>query len=213
VDEDGLTGKGRRKGSGNDVASHYCRCGPASLRTGQYLLSIPENLEEEVMSVRGVVIEGVKMNWQQRGDGPPVILLHGLPTSPLLWRYVMPRLDGYRAYAWELPGYASSHAQAAMRDISVSKQADYLLAWMKSLEIDRAVLVGHDIGGGVAQIAATRNPGAVRGLVLCNSVCYDNWPIAGVRFLQVLAPLNRETAPGRFAPALLLRDGTGACAP
>jgi pimeloyl-ACP methyl ester carboxylesterase len=45
----------------------------------------------------------------------------------------------------------------------------------------RAVLVGHDLGGGVAQIAAVRAPGRCAGLVLANSIGYDSWPIPSVR--------------------------------
>jgi pimeloyl-ACP methyl ester carboxylesterase len=44
------------------------------------------------------------------------------------------------------------------RDLSVARQAGHLIDWLDAVGIDRAVLVGHDLGGGVAQIAAVRPP-------------------------------------------------------
>ena len=88
------------------------------------------------------------------GQGYPVVLVHGIPTSPKLWRRVLPRLRGARALAWEMVGYGASIPEGRRRDISVAKQADYLAAWLRQLGVDRAVLVGHDLGGGVVQIAA-----------------------------------------------------------
>ncbi|MGH2380987.1 MAG: alpha/beta fold hydrolase [Candidatus Limnocylindria bacterium] len=55
------------------------------------------------------------------------------------------------------------------RDISVGRQADHLLAWLEELGVDRVTLVGHDLGGGVAQIAATRAPDWFAGMVLTRS--------------------------------------------
>jgi len=51
---------------------------------------------------------------------------------------------------------------------------------MREVGLESALLVGHDLGGGVAQILAVRRPELVRGLVLTNAVCYDSWPIPSV---------------------------------
>lgn len=55
-------------------------------------------------------------------------------------------------------------------DISVAAQADRLLAWMRELGVERAVMVGHNLGGGVAQIAAVRARERCAGLVLTNAI-------------------------------------------
>jgi pimeloyl-ACP methyl ester carboxylesterase len=65
----------------------------------------------------------------------------------------------------------------------MARQADHLLAWLDHLDIERAVLAGHDLGGGVAQIAAVHQPRWCAGLVLANAICYDSWPIPSVRAL------------------------------
>ncbi len=61
-----------------------------------------------------------------------------------------------------------------------------MASWMREVGIESALLVGHDLGGGVAQILAVRQPELVRGLVLMNSICYDSWPIPSVKAMRVM---------------------------
>ena len=136
------------------------------------------------MTERSAEVGGVGMRWHQVGDGVPVVLIHGIPTSPALWRHVLPRLRGARCLAWEMVGYGASIPEGRERDISVSAQADYLLAWLKSLGLDRVILAGHDLGGGVAQIAALRDPSSCAGIFLTNAIGYDSWPIPSVKAMQ-----------------------------
>jgi pimeloyl-ACP methyl ester carboxylesterase len=86
-------------------------------------------------------------------------------------------------------GYGRSIPEGRNRDISVSRQAEYLVDWLKHLGIEQAVLVRHDLGGGVAQIAAVRNPGLCRGLFLTNAIGYDSWPIPSVKMMRTAGPL------------------------
>jgi pimeloyl-ACP methyl ester carboxylesterase len=46
-------------------------------------------------------VGGVPMRWLESGTGHPVVLVHGIPTSPELWRHVLPRVEGARLLAWE----------------------------------------------------------------------------------------------------------------
>ena len=138
------------------------------------------------MQPQTLEVDGITMRWLEQGSGTPVVLLHGIPTSPLLWRHVVPRLEGVRALAWEMVGYGASIPQGRDRDISVGKQADYLRAWLGALGIERVVLAGHDLGGGVAQILAVRHPELVSGLFLTNSIGYDSWPIAEAKVMRTL---------------------------
>jgi pimeloyl-ACP methyl ester carboxylesterase len=133
-------------------------------------------------------VDGVPVRWLEHGTGRPVVLVHGIPTSPRLWRHVLPLVRG-RCLAWEMPGYGSSMRQGKDRDLGLSAQADCLLGWLEGLGLEEPpVLVGHDLGGGVAQIAAARAPDRFSGLVLTNAVCYDSWPIPSVKMMQRLAP-------------------------
>ena len=132
------------------------------------------------MRSKTATIDGIEMRWEEHGTGTPVVLVHGIPASPALWRHVVPRLEGYRCLAWEMVGYGASIPQGAERDISIAAQAAYLSRWMAHLNLEPAILAGHDLGGGVVQIVAVRDPARCRGLFLTNSICYDSWPIPSV---------------------------------
>lgn len=141
------------------------------------------------MRSRTQQVGGIAMRWEEQGDGIPVVLVHGIPTSPAVWRGVAPRLEGARALAWEMVGYGDSIPEGRGRDISVGRQADHLVAWLEALGIRRAILAGHDVGGGVVQVAAVRHRERVAGLFLTNSVGYDNWPVAPAKALRSMGAL------------------------
>jgi pimeloyl-ACP methyl ester carboxylesterase len=48
----------------------------------------------------GLVVDGLRHRWLEHGDGPAVVLVHGIPTSPALWRHVVPAVAGARLLAW-----------------------------------------------------------------------------------------------------------------
>ena len=101
----------------------------------------------------------MRIRWEERGEGRPAVFVHGIPTSPRLWRHVISRVQDARCLAWEMVGYGGSIREGWDRDISVGRQADYLAAWMREVGLGSgAVVVGHDLGGGVAQILAARHP-------------------------------------------------------
>ena len=145
-----------------------------------------------------LTVAGISMRWQEAGGGPPVVLIHGIPTGPALWRRVVPLVTGGRCLAWEMVGYGRSIPEGEGRDISVARQAGYLTDWLDALGIDRAVLVGHDLGGGVAQIAATSRPERCAGLVLVNSIAYDSWPIPSVKAMRAAGPAVERMPAGAF---------------
>jgi pimeloyl-ACP methyl ester carboxylesterase len=153
-------------------------------------------------------VDGVTTRWVQHGQGRPAVLVHGIPTSPRLWRHVMPLVEG-RSLAWEMLGYGTSIGDADGHDIGLSAQADRLLSWLDAADVDRPVLVGHDLGGGVAQIAAARAPERFAGLVLTNAVCYDSWPIPSVKAMARLAGALRHLPDVALYPSFvqLLRRG------
>ena len=137
---------------------------------------------------------GIRMRWIEQGEGFPVVLLHGIPTGPGLWRQVMAYLPGARCLAWELVGHGESIPEGRGRDLSLGAQADYLAAWIDHLGLGPVILAGHDLGGGVAQLAAASYPGLCAGLFLTNSVGYDNWPVPSV------AAMRATRAAVRFLP-------------
>lgn len=160
-------------------------------------------------------VGAIPARWIEHGEGRPVVLVHGIPTSPRLWRRVMPLVSG-RTLALEMLGYGASMREVDNHhDIGLSAQADRLLAWVDEVGVAAPVLVGHDLGGGVAQIAAAREPARFSGLVLTNAVCYGSWPIPSVRMMRAASGLLQHLPDAAIYPAfvqLLLRghDDIGA---
>lgn len=137
-------------------------------------------------------VDGIPMRWLEQGQGAPVVLVHGIPTGPRLWRRVLPLVAGARLLAWEMVGFAGSIPAGRGRDISVARQAEYLRAWLDALGLERVILAGHDLGGGVVQNLAVRHPERCAGLLLTNAIGYDSWPIPSVKLLRALGPVVRR---------------------
>lgn len=117
------------------------------------------------------------VSYLDQGNGPPVILLHGIPTWGFLWHEVWPALSSrYRVLVPDLPGFGFSDRRDCF-DRSIARQAERIDGWMEQLGIERAAVVAHDIGGGVALRLATLFPHRVQQLCVLNTVCYDSWPI------------------------------------
>jgi hypothetical protein len=79
----------------------------AQRRRGQHHTYIPREVAA-TFAERTALVQGIQMRWLEHGQGCPVVLVHGIPTSPELWRRVMPRLRGAQALAWEMVGYGKS---------------------------------------------------------------------------------------------------------
>lgn len=138
-------------------------------------------------------LNGTTIKWSEGGDGTPLVLIHGIPTSRELWRHVVPLLSGAHVYNWEMVGYGESIPAGQQRDLSVARQAQRLISWMDDQGVEQAVFAGHDLGGGVAQIAAVEEPARCAGLFLTNSIGYDSWPIPSVRLMQAARPAVAAT--------------------
>ena len=122
-------------------------------------------------------VEDHFLSYIDQGDGDPVVLLHGIPTWGYLWHELIPRLSkSHRVLAPDLPGFGFSDKSDRF-DRSIARQAEWIDQWLEQLGIERAAIIAHDIGGGVALRLATLFPNRVTRLCVMNSVCYDSWPI------------------------------------
>jgi pimeloyl-ACP methyl ester carboxylesterase len=137
-----------------------------------------------------------------RGQGEPLVLIHGFPTSGHLWNEVVPLLPpGHRTVVLDLLGYGRSDRPGAA-GLGVHDHADRVLALMDDLGIGEAALVGHGLGGGVAQSLAVRFPGRVSRLALVSSVAFDAWPSGAARACRRLTPLGRLVPPSWLQSAV-----------
>lgn len=130
-----------------------------------------------------------------RGAGEPVILLHGFPTSGHLWSEVAPMMPrGHRVIVLDLLGYGRSDRPGAMA-VDVKAHAERVIALCDTLGINYACVVGHDVGGGVAQWLAVRYPQRVSRLCLVDSIAFDGWPTREVKLARAMLPLTRHLPP------------------
>lgn len=140
-----------------------------------------------------------------RGAGEPIVLLHGFPTSSHLWSDVVPLLpSGHRVVVLDLLGFGRSDPPRSA-PLDIRAHADRIVAVLDALGINFACLVGHDVGGGIAQSVAVRHPHRVSKLGLVNSVAFDAWPTREVKIARATLPLTRHLPPSWIA-SVMRRD-------
>lgn len=129
------------------------------------------------LSDRNIIVDGVRIAYRDRGEGEPVVFLHGTPSYSYEWRDVVPHVEaaGYRTLTYDLLGYGASE-RPLDRDTSVTAQAELLIELLDQLGLARVTLVAHDIGGAIGLRAAIDWPQRVHRLLLIDTVSYDSWP-------------------------------------
>jgi pimeloyl-ACP methyl ester carboxylesterase len=140
-----------------------------------------------------------------RGAGEPVVFLHGFPTSSHLWSDVVPLIPaGHRVVVLDLLGYGRSDRPLGRR-VDLLAHAGRVVHLLDELQIERACIVGHGIGGGIAQSLAVRQPKRVSRLCLVDSVGFDRWPTFEARIARAALPLA-QFLPVEALLAVLRRD-------
>ncbi|MFZ2961471.1 MAG: alpha/beta hydrolase [Candidatus Ozemobacteraceae bacterium] len=113
--------------------------------------------------------DGTKIFYRSLGSGTvPLVFIHGYSTSSAFWEKVLPRLGGdVKAYALDQRGFgASDKPETGYR---LDDLADDIIGFLDALKIEKAVFVGHSMGGSVLQHLAVRNPERILALVLSNA--------------------------------------------
>jgi len=169
---------------------------------------------EHPPSGRFVTVDGVTLHYIEKGEGPPVVLLHGNVVTAEDFRTsgVLDQLaKRHRVFAFDRPGFGYSdrpHGSAW----SARAQADLLRDALVILGINRPIVLGHSWGAAVALALALNHPTAARGLVLLSGYYYPTLradvllssppaiPILGDLLRYSISPLL-----GRLMQPLLLK--------
>ena len=107
-----------------------------------------------------------RIYYETGGDGPALVLLHGLSGSSRWWRKnIFTLARDFRVYVIDLIGFGRSRGQPFI----LAETAGLIAAWMDSLDTERFHLVGHSMGGLVAAELAAQQPGRVDHLVLVDA--------------------------------------------
>ncbi len=126
------------------------------------------------MGARSVEVGGTRVAYVARGEGPPVVFVHGLGGCVFDWREHLATFadSGFRAIAIDLPGAGLSDAPPG-RDFRVERVTDHVAAALRAIAGSTVALVGNSYGGLIALAAAIAHPDLVRSLVLVDAVCYE----------------------------------------
>ena len=120
------------------------------------------------MELRHIPIHGHRVAYRQAGEGPVVLLIHGMAGSMTTWKSVMPRLaERFTVVAADLPGHGES--DKAIGDCSLGAFASTLRDLLIALGHERATVVGQSLGGGIAMQLAYQYPERCERLVLVGS--------------------------------------------
>lgn len=112
---------------------------------------------------------GARLAYQQLGEGPDVVLVHGLATSRAFWYADLAQIlkADYRVTLFDLRGHG--YSERAANGYTATDMAGDLAGIMDELDIDRARLVGHSYGGGVALEYALARPERVQRLAVLDT--------------------------------------------
>jgi pimeloyl-ACP methyl ester carboxylesterase len=154
-------------------------------------------------------VNGVRLYYEERGSGTPIVGVHGAGSSAVFWEGALDRLSELgRAIIYDRRGSNRSDRPDPYEVTSVREHADDALGLMRALDAEPAALIGRSYGGTVALDLALRYPGSVLGIALLEagpmglSPHYDSW------FASIRTTL--EEVPVEAAGETLLREVFGA---
>lgn len=145
---------------------------------------------DSLLKHREATVNGVRLHYVEAGQGPLVVLLHGFPEFWYCWRWQLPALAGagFRVLAPDLRGYNDSSKPSGVASYRIELLCRDVVELIRHAGAARAVVVGHDWGGGIAWETALRYPEVVEKLVVLNAP----HPEVFFRELRTLAQLRRS---------------------
>ena len=118
--------------------------------------------------LKHVSLHGHDLAYRRAGDGPTLLMIHGMAGSSRGWKSVMPDLAQHHdVIAPDLPGHGESVRPTG--DYSLGNLAATMRDLLGVLDVERATIVGHSLGGGIAMQLAYQHPELAERLVLVSS--------------------------------------------
>jgi pimeloyl-ACP methyl ester carboxylesterase len=153
------------------------------------------------MGMGEVDIAGLRIAFRRRGDGPPLLLLHGAVCDSRVWRVELESLsDAFTVVAWDAPGCGGSSDPA--EHFRMAEYADCLARFIDTLGLQAPHVLGHSWGSALALELYRQRPDLVRSLVLVGA--YAGWagslPPVEVEKRLVFALRAAELVPKAFEP-------------
>jgi pimeloyl-ACP methyl ester carboxylesterase len=171
-------------------------------------------LPADELRLRKLTLHGHRIAYRQAGSGPLLMLIHGITSSSATWERVMPYLARhYTVIAPDLVGHGCSEAPRG--DYSLGAHASNIRDLMLALGHERATVVGHSLGGGIAMQFAYQFPERCQRLALIDSgglgrevhVVLRAATLPGAEFVLPLLAATRLLDAGRMLGGVLGRLG------
>jgi pimeloyl-ACP methyl ester carboxylesterase len=154
------------------------------------------------VSINYANVGGVQVRYLKTGRGPNLVLLHTLRTQLDLFQKIIPKLaEQFTVYACDYPGHGWSdipHAKYAPEDFY-----HWTEAFLDTVDIDEACVIGLSIGGAIALVLAARHNPRVTRVIAINP--YDYPPAGGIRSSSLMARLILGPAGVPILAATLMR--------
>jgi haloalkane dehalogenase len=119
-------------------------------------------------------INGLQMHYLDEGvkNGRPVLLLHGVPTWSYIYRKIIPVLAdaGFRIIAPDLIGFGKSDKLPGKNDHSYKSHIEWILTFIKEMNLEDVILFGHDWGSLIGLRIAAVFPDFFAGIIICNGM-------------------------------------------
>lgn len=155
-------------------------------------------------TARSASLHGSRVAYQVAGEGPPVVLVHGLGGASSNWVETAPLLTGsHRVLAVDLPGHGAS--QPPGPDAELSLYAEAVAACAREEGLMRPLVVGHSFGGAVALELALQRPQLVGGIVLAASSGISSTSTRARVGLTILVTLRPSLLAARFRSVIARR--------
>jgi pimeloyl-ACP methyl ester carboxylesterase len=157
---------------------------------------------EALGTIREVDLPAGRIRYSERGQGPPVVFVHGLLVNADLWSAVVPQVAkaGLRCIAPDWP-FGAHQLPVPDADLRPPGMAALIAAFLERLDLADVTVVANDTGGAITQLLMTRHPERVGRVVLTSSDSLERF------FPPVFAPLpTLARLPGAvWVPTQLLR--------
>lgn len=154
-----------------------------------------------------VICHGTKISYADQGEGEALILLHGFCGSSSYWEEVVPELARqYRCIVPDLRGHGATDAPEG--PYTIEQMGNDVLGLMDELHIQKAVLLGHSMGGYVTLAIAEQHPERLQAFGLVHSTAYPDGEEAKEKRLRAVSTIRNDgivsfvdgLVPGLFAP-------------
>jgi pimeloyl-ACP methyl ester carboxylesterase len=158
--------------------------------------------------VPNATVAGATIHYESAGEGRPLVLLHGIGSNSRSWRRQLTELSkDFRVIAWDAPGYGSSSDPSGPP--SMRYYATCLRGLLDALRLKRIFLLGHSMGGVIAQEFYRSHAEFVDALILADTSS-GGWTAGAEQRLKMIRTMTPAQIAADRAPRLLSPSATNA---